>query len=117
MVRYFAANQGACSSGGRLSADRRWHNDDKGDPAECVCKRFTLTSDSLVVHHIHPRLVDFYMTNLTVFSLVGKPLRNYDYNVCGPGIVDDSRCNSVPHCTGPAPAPADCILNEWGTRG
>ena len=89
---------------------------DEGDPAICVCKRFTLTSDSLVVHHIHSRLVTYYMSNLTVFSLVGKPLRNYDYNVCSPGEVDNPRCNSVPHCRGAGPSPADCILNEWGTR-
>jgi hypothetical protein len=89
---------------------------DEGDPAICVCKRFTLTSDSLVVHHIHSRLVTYYMSNLTVFSLVGKPLRNYDYNVCSPGEVDNPRCNSVPHCRGAGPSPADCILDEWGTR-
>ena len=89
---------------------------DEGDPAICVCKRFTLTSDSLVVHHIHPRLVTYYMSNLTVFSLVGKPLRNYDFNVCSPGEADNPRCNSVPHCRGAGPNPADCVLNEWGTR-
>jgi hypothetical protein len=99
-----------------FGADTRWHNDNTGDPAVCVCKPFTLSSDSILVHHIHRRLIDYYMTNRTVFALVGKPLRPYDFNVCPADQRDNPNCNWVPHCKGQAPAPKDCILNEWGTR-
>lgn len=134
VVRRLAYDAAACCGGGMVDdlwfpsivwnnramwnfgADTRWHNDDMGDPAECVCKKFTLRSDSVLVHHIHPRLLTFYMTNRTKFALVGKPLRNYDYNVCGEESTEDPRCNWAPGCRGEAPAPKDCILNEWGAK-
>jgi len=81
-----------------------------GDLELCMCKPWTLTSDTLVVHHPHVSLVYLWLSNKTAFALLGQPFRRYGYNVCGPQDMQNSKCNWVKGCKGDAPAPLDCII-------
>jgi hypothetical protein len=132
VVQRFASDEGACCGGGSIDdwwfpnrgwnnraiwnfgADRRWHNDDMGQEYICACKPWTLTSDSLVVHKVNPPLLEAWLTNKTRFALLGQPHHRYGYNVCAPGDDNNPACNYVPACTGPPPAPTDCII--WPTE-
>ena len=95
-----------------FGADQRWHSDDKGRYSTCACKPWTLTSDSLVVHHPHPELVTAWHENRTRFALLGQPYRPYGYNVCAPDGREDPSCNWVQQCRGAPPAPEDCIVKS-----
>jgi Galactosyltransferase len=76
-------NEDICISGtaSRLGIplidDVRWHNDDRGNPQQCLCKPWTTRSDSLMVHHVKPELVMAYHTNKTLFSSLFFPFRPY----------------------------------------
>ena len=65
-----------------LVLDKRWHNDDRGDPRQCLCFPFTLQTvaegKTLVAHHIKPWVIEAWATNKTLFSLLDSyPNRKY----------------------------------------
>jgi len=82
-----------------FGADPRWHSDDYGtDYSICVCKPWTLTSDTLVVHHAHPQLIRSWHSNKTEFALLGKPFRRYGHNLCPIQNKTERWCNWVEGC-------------------
>jgi hypothetical protein len=61
-----------------LVDDPRWHNDDDGDPALCLCRHWTLEdTNSIVVHHVMPQLMEAFATNKTRFAEMRYPDRLY----------------------------------------
>lgn len=91
-----------------FGADKRWHSDDMGKQSTCVCKPWTLGSDSIVVHHPHPLLTRLWYENRTQFGLLGHPFRPYGINVCPADRREDPSCNWVEACAGPPPVPEGC---------
>jgi hypothetical protein len=82
-----------------------------GKYTTCACKPWTLTSDSIVVHHPHPYLTQLWYENRTLFGLLGQPFRPYGFNVCAQDDRNNPSCNWVEGCKGPPPSPLDCIVN------
>lgn len=100
-----------------FGSDRRWHNNDMGSERICLCKPWTLTSDSLVVHKVEYHQLHAWLTNKTFFALLGQPHNRYGYNVCAPDNRDDPTCNWVEGCRGAPPAPLDCIIRPEDAPG
>lgn len=88
--------------------DQRWHGDDVGSFELCACKPWTLTSDSLVVHHAPAALVRAWHENRTLFALMGQPFRPYGYNLCPEDRKGDPTCNYLPGCNSAAAPGGTC---------
>ena len=75
----FCVGRSATTAGrAKIVDDKRWHNDDDGDPRLCLCRRWTLEDNtSIVVHHVRPQLMEAFATNKSRFAAMRYPDRNY----------------------------------------
>jgi hypothetical protein len=67
----------ATRHGAIIVDDHQWMNDDTGQANLCLCAPWTLESDVIVVHHVHPEVMEAYVDDKELFSRMRFPHRNY----------------------------------------
>lgn len=67
----------ATRHGAIIVDDHRWMNDDTGQANLCLCAPWTLETDAIVVHHVHPEVMEAYVDDKELFSKMRFPHRNY----------------------------------------
>jgi len=73
----FCIGNSATRHGAVIIDDHQWINDDTGQPNLCLCAPWTIESDVIVVHHVHPEVMEAFVDNKDLFSKMRYPHRNY----------------------------------------
>ena len=73
----FCIGNSATRHGAGIIDDHQWINDDTGQPNLCLCAPWTLDSDVIVVHHVHPEVMEAFVDNKDLFTKMRYPNRNY----------------------------------------
>lgn len=73
----FCVSRSVMPRADRIFNDERWHNDDRGDKNLCLCKEWTLESESLVIHHVTPFLLHTWASDKALFAELEYPIRSY----------------------------------------
>lgn len=73
----FCIGNSATRHGAIIVDDHQWINDDTGQPNLCLCAPWTIDSDVIVVHHVHPEVMEAFMEDKELFSIMRYPFRNY----------------------------------------
>jgi len=67
----------ATRHGAQIVDDHQWMNDDIGEVDRCLCAPWTLESNVIVVHHVHPEVMEAFVDDKELFTKMRYPHRNY----------------------------------------
>lgn len=73
----FCIGNSATRHGAIIIDDHQWINDDIGQENLCLCAPWTLDSNVVVVHHVHPEVMEAFIDDKEHFSKMRYPHRNY----------------------------------------
>jgi len=73
----FCIGNSATRHGAVIVDDHQWINDDVGQANLCLCAPWKVDSDVIVVHHVHPEVMEAFVNDKEHFSKLRYPHRNY----------------------------------------